>query len=504
MINFGASNRAIIRSGHRKSIMLSLHLRKIFILASVAVLILLNACRKDNFNDDPNFRLEFSADTVIFDTVFSTVGSVTLPLKVYNRSSAPVRISSIALAGANNSNFRMNVDGYASDLVQDIEIDAKDSIFILVEVTVDPGNVNNPFIITDSIEFITNGHWQKVSLVAWGQDAHFYYPDHYSPNLPPYSLVSGNWYNDKPHVIYGYAVVDENTKLTIHPGTQVYMHNDAVLWVYDGGTLAINGSVSDKVTIQGDRLEQAYKDLPGQWGKIWLSAGSFDNVIQHAVIRNGSIGIQADTVMNTGNPTVLLINTKIENMSVAGLYARGAWVIGWNNVFTNCGQYAMVLSLGGSYNFRHCSIGNYWTYSVRQTPSLVLNNYYKDVNNNIQIRDLSYAYFGNCIIHGSIADEIFLDSAATGGIFSYEFRNCIVKTERNLGSFPKFIDCMKNPASELFVDKSKNDLHLSTSSPAIDFGSSAVGNGQPFDIEGNARVYGTAPDAGAYEWSPAK
>ena len=72
--------------------------------------------------------------------------------------------------------------------------------------------------------------------------------------------------------------------------------------------------------------------------------------------------------------------------------------------------YAVVLSIGGAYDFRHCTIGNYWSEGIRQTPSLVLNNYYKDIYGVWQIRELYSAYFGNCIIYGNIANELLLDS----------------------------------------------------------------------------------------------
>ena len=65
-----------------------------FVLLTFGI-ILINSCRKDNLIDtSPEFRLSFSNDTIIFDTVFTSLGSVTKQLQVYNRSSKSVKISS--------------------------------------------------------------------------------------------------------------------------------------------------------------------------------------------------------------------------------------------------------------------------------------------------------------------------------------------------------------------------------------------------------------------------
>ena len=100
----------------------------------------------------------------------------------------------------------------------DVEIGAEDSLFIFVEVTIDPNNQNTPLIVTDSILFETNGNLQDIDLVAWGQDAHYY------RNLPEVHSVFLNcndvWNNDKPYVIYGYALVDSRMYAHYQCGNQ--------------------------------------------------------------------------------------------------------------------------------------------------------------------------------------------------------------------------------------------------------------------------------------------
>lgn len=136
-------------------------------------LLLSGACRRDDILTDPSAALSFSNDSVYFDTVFVTLGSVTKRFKVYNPHDERIRISNIRLAGGNASFFRLNIDGKAGNTATDIEIDGKDSIFVFCEVTIDPTNDLNPFVVTDSVMFETNGNTQKVLLVAYGRNADF-------------------------------------------------------------------------------------------------------------------------------------------------------------------------------------------------------------------------------------------------------------------------------------------------------------------------------------------
>ncbi len=462
------------------------------------------SCRKDDtITTSTSAKLNFSADTVIFDTVFTTLGSVTQKVMVYNNNSQKINISSIRLGKGVNSMYRINVDGTSGFEVNNVEIAAHDSMYIFVKVTINPNNQSNPLIINDSIVFITNSNLQNIQLVAWGQDAYYHVPNHKltfnDGTYIKYSIAdcSVPWPNDKPHVIYGYCVVDSASTLTLQSGTKLYFAPNAVLWVYSYATLKVYGSSNSPVSFQGARLDAYYKDLPGQWGKIWLSAGSKDNEINFAVIKNGTIGIQADTNVNS-NPTLTLNNTMIDNMSVAGLYAQGAKIYTTSSVISNCGSYGIVLSIGGDYQFYQCTLGNYWNYTFRQTPSLVLNNYYKDNNNVVILRPLTRATFGNCIIYGSSDDEILLDSYTTG-TFNFKFDNCILKTTLPTSN-PAFFNNCKINTDPLFKNTSSApaDMSIPNNSPAIGAGSPNWSNlAINGDYKGNP--WGSPPSIGAFE-----
>ena len=93
-------------------------------------------------------------------------------------------------------------------------------------------------------------------------------------------------------------------------------------------------------------LDSWYKELPGQWDRIWLMPGSIDNEFNYVIIKNGSIGIHADSVANS-NPTVTINNTIIENMSSIGILGQGAKIAASNTIVSRCGQYTVACNIGG-------------------------------------------------------------------------------------------------------------------------------------------------------------
>jgi hypothetical protein len=260
------------------------------------------SCKKDKFLTDPSATLHFSQDSILFDTVFTTIGSTTRNIRVINKHNQKVKISSVRLEKGQSSNFFLNVDGTPGRLVQDVEILANDSIYIFVQVNVNPTSALSPLIIQDKIVFDVNGNQQSVELEAWGQDAHYHFPTtaiQYKDGYLPYSTVSANsnttvvWgggtgaSDNKPHVVYGWLVVDSTQKLVINAGVKVYFHQNAGLWVYRYGTLQVNGTQGNEVVFQGDRREADYADMPGQWDRIWINEGHTDNYINYAIIKNG-------------------------------------------------------------------------------------------------------------------------------------------------------------------------------------------------------------------------
>ncbi len=458
------------------------------------------SCQKENISFDSSLKLSFSTDTMMFDTVFTTIGSATRYFKVYNRNKSDVVISSVRLAGGTTSPYRINVDGEATNHAKDILLRGKDSLFVFVEVTINPTDQNAPLLIPDSVIFETNGNFQDVKLMSWGQDVHM---------LKGQVLYSNTVFTaDKPYLIIDSLWVLPGVELSIEPGTHIHLHNNTLLYV--GGSLKVNGLPDNPVVFEGDRLESFYRDKAGQWGGIWLRAGSHSNHIDWAEIKNGILGIVVDTFVFEGVPTLKIHNTKVLNMSYTALYARGAIVEAGNCLFANVTYYPVALMWGGRYRFYHCTIANYWgQYINRKGPSLILNNYYEyqldppDGSWFVETRDMEEAYFANCIIYGTRSNELSVDNTYLGqpvdALMNYKFENTVLRVTSgvDLTDETRFINVLtENPK---FKDPYTNCYELDTLSIAKDFGLYDIALQFPVDLNNVSRLNDEGPDLGAYE-----
>ena len=483
-----------------------------FLLAFLLGMCVLSSCKKEVLDTNPSSKLTFSEDTVYFDTVFVTFGSTTKRFKVYNPNESRIKVSRIRLAGGNTSPFRLNIDGQSADEVTDIEIDGKDSIFVFAEVTIDPNNDQNPFVVMDSVLFETNGNEQHVKLLAYGRNADFFRPNVFPTNgFPAYSVVACDttWTNNRPKVIIGYLAVDSACSLTIEAGTQVYLYNNSGIWVYKQGKLIVNGTLQDSVVFQGVRKEAAYRNTPGQWDRIWINQGSTGNVINYAVIKNGNIGIQAEDVRQFGEGLprrLTLSNTRIRNMKAYGLYGVNYTIDAWNNVISNCGSYALALINGGSYRFRHTTIANYWGESVRTETAVFLSNY--QATETVTFVNPMDFRFSNGIVYGNLQNdnELEVDSQPNAA-FDWLFENTVLKIDNpdiNTGDALHFSNMVFNE-DPTFRNTQEQDYRLTENSPARDKGSASVVNENPpvpTDLLGNNRLGDAAPDCGAMEYTP--
>ena len=496
-------------------------LRTLFLL-TLAVGVLAS-CRKDaQFTDESGIQLDFSRDTVLFDTIFTTIGSITKRFVVRNPSNNAIRID-IALEGGTPSPFRINVDGSSGIQFDDVEVLGNDSLFIFVEATLDQSNSSNPFIFEDHILFITNGTQQEVLLLAWGQDAHFIYPDQAIQGLPPFSYIAGGydengnqicetvtWPNDLPYVIYGYGVVDSCCTLIIDPGVQVYFHGGAGLWVYRHGQIKANADLGQEIVFQGDRLEPFYSELPGQWDRIWLNEGPAGNTNEftHVVIKNALVGIQCENFpLYPDEPTsgtrLILDKVKIRNCSAAGILSRNYSIKASNLLVGDCGQYGVALTGGGEYDFNHFTIANYWDYEIRQTPGFYMNNVYPDINNTLQVRAITNSTFVNGLVHGSNSNEFQLEFNDLQLPTGLNFSNTMVKTEQSTND-PAYFDggTMYRNQNPAFVDVPGRNFHIGSNSYARGRGTPTGDPNGIRDLDEVDRGMDGAWDLGCYEFVP--
>jgi len=86
-------------------------MRSLIFLALIFTCLVFGCRKEDRISTDPNARLDFSTDSVLFDTVFTSVGSITKRFKVLNRNTSAISISEIKLAGGGSSSFSINING---------------------------------------------------------------------------------------------------------------------------------------------------------------------------------------------------------------------------------------------------------------------------------------------------------------------------------------------------------------------------------------------------------
>ena len=497
-------------------------MRNFLVFLIFSLLILVSSCRKD-FSTIPSFgNLEFSKDTVFLDTIFTNIGSATYNIKVYNRGNKAITIPKISLENGNSSNYRLNVDGIAGKEFFNIDILAKDSIYVFVETTIDANNLTNP-LYTDRILFDTGNNQQYVDLVTLVQDANFIFPGREPISMKIDSLtidgqpttIKGRFLTDaeltfsntKPTVIYGYAAVPKNKTLTINAGAKVHFHNNSGLIIDKNASLKVNGNLNEKVIFEGDRLENSFGKIPGQWGTIWMRAGSKDNEIHHAKIKNGVIGILVDSLGSGINPTLKLSNTEIYNHSNFGILARETNIEAHNVVIGSAGQASLAATIGGTYNFTHSTFANFWNNGLRQLPAVLVNNFFVYENSSgqeiIEIRDLIAANFTNCIFDGNNNIEFLLDKVE-GSLFNYNIRNCMISfidsnnslsgnVEMNFTNNPNYKNIILNGLAD-FRNTQNEDFIIGENSAGIN---KAISSSFPFDIFGVSRT--NSPDIGAYQ-----
>ncbi len=405
------------------------------------------SCEKENYVGENEVKLEFSVDTVAFDTLFTTIGSTTRQVKVYNRSNRDVVIGSITLADGRQSPFRLNVDGDTSMVARNVEIMAGDSIFIFIQANLRYDTIHTlPFVVSDAIVF-SNG--QRLPVSAWGRNAVY----HRAPAGSWVHVIDcAQWDHSRPHVFLDTAAIDSTFTLTLNAGEELYFANNAMLLVWRDGRLVVNGTADNPVLFTSLRHDGWYSFLPGQWSCILFYDGSTGNVIDHAVVENGTGGLRA-----MYGAEVTVSNTVVRNMSDCGLIGQGSAMTGTNLLVYDCLTSFLVMD-GGNYSFTGCTFADYWRYSTRSLQSVVLTNYILNSDGSVaSTGDLVAANFTDCIIYGNYGEGEYLVAGVEGVLLNDSIVNCLIKG----GAWDE---------DPQFVDVDNDDYHLSDGSPAAGIG----------------------------------
>ncbi len=467
-------------------------------LLILSLAIFLFACKKDSFITSPDAQVTITVDSLKYDTVFTTAGSITQSFKIINENNQKLKISSVKLMGGNSSAYKINADGFTGPEINDLELAANDSIYVFVSVIINQNANNLPFIIQDSIKINYNGTDRWVQLEAWGQNAHFFRNKEIA--------ADEIWTNDLPYVILGSLYIDPGKTLTIDKGCRIYVHADAPIVV--DGTLQINGQKDsvDRVYFRGDRLDDPYKDFPASWPGIFFRSSSKDNVLNYAVLKNAYQAIAAqDLSSNAPNPKITLNECIIDNAYDAGIITLNSSIRATNCLVSNCGKNLYLLK-GGDYQFIHCTVASYSNnFILHRDPVLLISNYI-NVNNVPQALPLT-ALFRNCIFWGEgglvdDSDEVVVAKSTLASL-NINFDSDLWKIQKTnptgisgvtatgiINNMPPLFDSIN-------ISKNSYDFHLKSDpqSPAINKGNPITMGS--YDLDGKLRA--NTPDLGCYE-----
>ncbi len=447
----------------------------------------MTSCKKTSFITSSDALLFTSADTLHYDTVFTSIGSVTQSFKIFNPNDQKLLLSKVQLMGGSASFYKINVDGSAGTLFTNIEMEAHDSLYVFVMVTINPNTANLAFIVQDSIRIDYNGNTKFVQLDAYGQNAYFMKNKRVTKD--------STFTNTLPIVVLGGLSVDSGKVLTINAGTKIYCHADAPIIV--NGTVKANGTVASKINFTGDRLDAPYSDFPGSWPGIIFTSSSINNVLTYCSVKNAYQSLIVQSPASNSNPKLTLSQCIIDNNYDVAIGSVNSSITATNCLISNCG-YNVYLTGGGIYSFNQCTMASYGnSYLSHKYPvftatnaatSTTQNNLTCTVNNSIIYGD-----------YGIVDDEVVVNKQGTT-TFTMNFNNVLYKMKNSDPANATFTSCIKNqPPLFDSIDGGNRyfDFHLLSNSPCIDKGASTT---LLIDLDGNARTVGLKPDLGCYEF----
>jgi hypothetical protein len=458
-----------------------------FLATCAFLLIWLSACRKESIITGQDAGISISADTLHFDTVFTTAGSVTGSIKIYNLNEKRIRLSSIRLRGGSGSFFSMNVDGIAGSEVRSVEIGARDSLYVFVTVRIDPGNDSLPFLVRDSISIGDGRNEKWLQLEAYGQNAKFIRNGVIDADA---RLSKG-----LPYVILGGLVVRKDRKLTIDKGVRLFMHADAPIVI--DGTLEVIGTATEPVVFTGDRLDEGYRELPASWPGIFFRSSSRNNVLKYAIVQHAYQGLVADQPSPDGSLKLSLEGCTIRNIYEGGIIGIRSSIQAVNSLIANCGN-NVVLTQGGQYHFTHCTLASYSNFYVQhKNPVLSMDNW-DSTASGVRSFPLEVRFQNNIIWadEGVVDNEVSVSRRGSEPfLVSLDHNLFRGKTDPLFSSLSGNIRNQDPRFDSINASKRYFDFRLQKGvSPAIDKG---IKSGIPKDLDGFNRDVN--PDIGCYE-----
>lgn len=496
--------------------------KKCIIVLVAAVSCWLTACDDyDSFTTDRTATLQFSSDSIIFDTLLTTVPSSTKTLAIYNRGDRGVRISEAWLEGGANSPFRLNIDGQdmsrsAANRIGDFDILRRDSIIVRAEVTLPEFATDEPSEVSDALVLrLESGVEQRVPLVVVGRNAFF---------LRAHTLLSDTTFTQqRPIVVYDSLVVGTGATLTLAPGTQLLFHDGASLCVH--GSLVADGTVEQPVVMRTDRTDHIfdylpYDRLPGRWGGLHLFPESHDNRLSGLDLHGSTYGILVDPPAKGVERSLTLAGSRLHNIQGNGLDATDALIEVSNTEISNTLGHCVTL-LGGDATFTFCTLAQFYPLSAQRGNALDINAFGSD--STAYYHPLHRAHFEGCVVTGYADDVIIIPdlnsdhwpTSVVSPVIEFSFNQCFLTTVIPEGSTPeqdysrRFTACVLDDL-EADLNREHHFRLLDTHAFLYDFTpveespirgiAPSAASTFPVDRLGHSRTADNAPDAGCYEF----
>lgn len=461
----------------------------IYLFSIVAVIAcMLTSCIEDGVTTSPSDQPTFSVDTLKIGEVYTLEGSPTHRFTVYNRHDKILNISNISLRDDADNYFRLNVDGFSGRTFSNIEIRPNDSIFVFVETTLPENGKEELSDIDRHLDFVTNGVTSTVVLNAKGQDAIRYNG----------LTINGNttWKAGKPYLISDTIRIMPGATLTLEAGTRVRMKDKAAFKVE--GAMLCTGTPDNQVEITGYRTGYVASSIPyelmsGQWGGIYFTSSSRGNMFTHTSVRNSSDGLTLTGIDSGDEAAITLTNCQIRNTTNYVIDARHANVKAIGCELTDASNGILHLT-GGKHIFNHCTIANYYLFTVLGGPAVQLAHLNaEDADEDSGDKPFISADFTNSIIYGNGTEFSHGDLTGTNVMV----KRCLMKSTGS--DDDNFINCLWDTDPLYYTVRNEYlfDYRLKPESPAI--GASEAS----YDIYGfTADRYGEAvhspADLGAY------
>ena len=466
--------------------------KSFFIYLSLILLVLCllvqTSCRKD-FNTVSNItNVQFSNDTVVFDTIMSYSNSETYLIRLYNRSEEDINIPNLYLNKKSNSFYRINVDGIPGFEFSDVYLRAKDSLNIFINIAAEEAS---DFIYEDEIVLKNNNNQKSIKLLSFIAKAKYYYPE---KDEDSFILNKDTEFNNSSyHIIYGDLKIAENKKLNILKGAKILFYKNGKITVSPNAQLNVLGTQQNPILFKGLRNDARHDSLPNQWVGITGLKNSEIN-LNYTEIKGAKIGLKLTENKNK------ILNTKIYNSGENAIFTDNSNILANNLVINNAGESGINITNGGNYNFYFSSIINNWQGNIAGIYGINLPLSVKNyrLKNDLEERSNLNLVIENSILYGRYPNGILLD-LKDGMANNININHSLIKNENKKEldlTLPYFSNIItENPLLQNTTFGNPN-LSPKENSPVINKGNPLLNNSFPTNINGKKRAI--PPNIGAY------